>query len=139
LPLFYLTKNFDFGIFEAEGKRMWTFTTYMVHAFIVRKNRNELPIKISLQELYNFECQELKRKQKLFLHGTIEELEEDLKFLSKIGVVKYNFRSQNIFIEKENLEKIEKIANFMKKDPMRKDLPILDEYLKRIENTMKPI
>jgi len=117
---------------------MWTFTTYMVYAFIVQNNEKELPMQISLKELYDFECKELKRKQKLFLHSTIEELEEDVKLLSRIGILRYNFRSQNIFIEKENLESIEKIANGMKNDPMRKELPILDEYLKRIENAMKP-
>jgi hypothetical protein len=119
---------------------MWTFTTYIVYAFIERNNKKEeLPIQISLKELYDFECEELKRKQELFLHSNIEELEDDVKFLSKIGILQYNFRSQNIFLNEENIELIEKIANGMKKDPMRKELPILDEYLKRIENAMKPI
>ena len=117
---------------------MWTFTTYIIYVYIQREKQKELPLEISLWGLYDFECKELKRKHKLFLHSNIQELEDDIKLLSRIGILNYNFRSQNIFIDKEKLELIERIGNDMKNDPIRKKVPLLDEYLKRIENAARP-
>jgi hypothetical protein len=102
------------------------------------KNRTDLsePLKIPFDEFANFVFDELWGKHGLAFHDTKDDLEKDIDLLSKLGIVEYDDRMERISVDLEQLKLLQTIAEGMHRDPIRKKIPLVNEYLSRIEQTV---
>lgn len=115
---------------------MWTYTTYMLYTFLKSQNGGTFdtgPKKINFSAFADFVFGKLWGERAIVFHDSPKDLEGDLKLLAKLGLIGYENHMQVITIGKEQMETLERIAKAMKADPMRQRVPIVNEYLTRIE------
>jgi hypothetical protein len=115
---------------------MWTYTTYMLYTFLKGRNGGTFdtgPKKIDLDNFADFVFAKLWGEHAIVFHDSKSDLESDLKILAKLGLINYENHLKAIRINKEQMETLERIAHGMKTDPMRHRVPIINEYLTRIE------
>lgn len=118
---------------------MWTYTTYMIYAFLQnRKGRvdHNKPAEVNFKDLTDFVFRKLWGEGGLVFHDSDRDLENDLKLLDKLGIIQYDTRQRIITMEPEEMKILDKIAHGMREDPVRHRVPIINEYLSRIEKAI---
>ena len=123
---------------------MWPYTCYMLYAFIkylervgeVRKENGKYVV--DFPSFSSFVFGRVWREGGLVFHDSVRDLEDDVKFVARLGVVTYDEHTKRIVLGDEELEVLRKVADTLKENPLRGRIPIIDEYLKRIEEAMVP-
>jgi hypothetical protein len=109
----------------------------MIYAFLRETRRNfDRPLRFRFQELSEFVFNKLWGERKIVFHDSETDLENDLRLLSKLGLVHYDARAHVVTMDPDDLQTLRKIAEGMRKDPARHQVPIIDEYLSRIETAI---
>jgi hypothetical protein len=115
---------------------MWTYTLYILHAFVSAKkpqHNSDGSFTISITEFYDFVFDELWRKFQVTFYDDEEDLYEDLQLLAGMNFIKIADTGRHIIISKDQWETIENVANSFRTHPLRQNIPLVDEYFKRIE------
>jgi hypothetical protein len=118
---------------------MWTYTTYMLYTFLKSQNGGTFdtgPKKFNFDTFAEFVFAKLWGQQAIVFHDSPSDLERDLKLLAKLGLISYENHVRIVAIDKEQMQTLERIAKAMKADPMRQRVPIVNEYLTRIETAV---
>jgi hypothetical protein len=124
-----------------EQLKVWTYTTYILFNFteyLKRKGKLDpsKPFEFSFGDFANFVFEELWGKHGMVFHDTKEDLEKDVDLLSKLGIVEYDKRLKKMKVDLERMQLLQTIGCGMQKDPMRKKIPMVNEYLSRIEQSV---
>lgn len=90
-------------------------------------------LEFKLQDLSDFVFKKLWRERRIVFHDTEADLEKDLELLAKLRIIDYDPRTRAVTIDPEKMRTLNRIAEGMRKDPMRGKVPIINEYLRRIE------
>ena len=102
---------------------MWTYTAYILNGFGERNNYSE----IQFDELSNFVFGNLWQKQHLSFYETEEELKNDLRYLDRLGMIK--FKQDKISL---NCSKLAMISKIVEDSPLLTGVKLFDEYNRRI-------
>lgn len=119
---------------------MWTYTTYILFNFTEYMKRNKKPdlskpLEFSFGDFADFVFEELWGKHGMVFHDTKEDLEKDVELLSKLDIIEYDRRQRKMKVDLAHMQLLRTIAGGMQKDPMRKKIPMVNEYLSRIEQS----
>jgi hypothetical protein len=112
----------------------------MIYVFLERKWRTSersQRVNIGFQEFADFVFKELWGKHGIVFHDSEKDLERDLMLLSKLGIIHYDSLTKSITIDEEKMGTLNRIAEGMRKDPVRHRVPIIDEYFSRIEAAIR--
>jgi hypothetical protein len=114
---------------------LWFLTAYIIAklAPVIGKKVND-SWELCKEDLIEFIFSKLWKKRGVALNDSIEELEGELRYLEKISLIE---RDGRIIIITEDLSR--KIIEKTKKDPWRKKIPILDAYIREIDESVREI
>jgi len=111
---------------------MWTYTLYMLDAFIRRRGKYS-NIKFKFEDFSNFVFEDLWKNQKIVFHDTAKDLLKDVRYLGELNLVQYNENSNRISITDGQYATIRKITVELKNDPIRERVPLVATYINKIE------
>jgi hypothetical protein len=112
---------------------LWLLTAYIVGKLAPLKGEKsgENGHKLSTDDLIDFIFSKLWKEAGVALNDSVEELKGELRFLEKLGYI--DMGDDETIIAKDKLSEIvEDIEN----DPMRAEIRLWDEYIKRINRVL---
>lgn len=118
---------------------MWLYTCYMLYTFLKKKINMEKGIKIRFNDFADFVFGKVWGEQGLVFHDSDEDLEKDLKYLSRLGIVKYHEDEKTIELDEDKMRMLEQIAKDLEHDPLIDKMPLLREYLERIKRAAEAL
>ncbi|RLE57265.1 MAG: hypothetical protein DRJ40_02830 [Thermoprotei archaeon] len=89
----------------------------MLYSLLKRKGITK-ETKLKFNEFTEFVFNRVWGEQGVVFHESDENLERDLKYLSKLGIVKYNENEKVIEINEDYLKTLEQIAKDLENDPL---------------------
>jgi len=107
---------------------MWLFTAYALRW--LAENRG----KIRLEEFHNFMFRDLWERGKIVLNDTPEELNKELEYLEKLGLIEIGNGGE---IQVKDEGGLKKLAEYVKSIGNRTG-GLWDIYIERIDNALKP-
>lgn len=103
---------------------MWTYTAYILNRFGEKNGYSE----IDFDELSEFVFDNLWRKQHLSFYETEEELRDDLRYLDRLGMIK--FEQEKI---SPNCSQLAMVSKIVEDSPLLTGVKLFDEYNRRID------
>jgi hypothetical protein len=109
---------------------MWLLTAYIIEKLAPLKGKrvNENEWELSIEDLVDLIFAKLWKEAGIALNDSIEELKGELRYLAKLGCISLD---GNVIRTNEN--KLSKLSEKVKNDPLRKVIPLWDEYIKKID------
>jgi hypothetical protein len=111
---------------------LWLLTAYIIGKLAPPGRGEPNGNKLYVGDLIDFIFSKLWKKAGVVLNDSVEELEAELRFLAGLGYIDINDK-EGIIITKD---KLSEIVDDIEKDPLRGQIKLWDEYIKRINSVL---
>jgi hypothetical protein len=111
---------------------LWLLTAYIIGKLAPPGRGEPNGNKLYVNDLIDFIFSKLWKKAGVVLNDSVEELEAELRFLAGLGYIDINDK-EGIIITKD---KLSEIVDDIEKDPLRGQIKLWDEYIKRINSVL---
>ena len=116
---------------------MWLYTCYMLFVYLTKRGLSSDRIRVSFSEFADFVFGRVWGCEGLVFHDSEEDLERDLRYLDKLGVLKYHDHEKVIELDPHGLKLLEQIARDLENDPLNEKIPSLRENLTKIRRAVE--
>ena len=103
---------------------MWTYTAYILNRFGEKNGYSE----INFKELSNRNSDNLWRKHHLVFHDGEEDLRDDLRYLDRMGMIKFDHNKIRL-----NCAHLAHVSRIVEDSPLLTGVKLFEEYNRRID------
>ena len=115
---------------------MWTYTLYILDKYM---QKNDKRSELNFEELANFIFVTLWRKHHLVFHDGRNDLREDLRYMSKLGMITLEDNEDfgRIKIKIANKEKLEQATEIVENSANLTGVKLFEDYKERIDEALQ--
>jgi hypothetical protein len=114
---------------------VWTYTVYIIYKYLENDpQRTEL----NFQELSDFIFKRLWKEQHLVFHDGKDDLREDLRYMSQIGMIQLvdNEDFGRIRIKIDDRDKLARVADIVEQSANLTGVGLFKDYIQRIDKAL---